>query len=106
MSSRLMVRVDCRVCQEPQERTFVCVEDFHKDVCAQNSLCMRCFVEKKYELGSLVPRDKFPVFRAEVLPSLAAIENDFDPCEFLEMPWAARVIDDRVGESPEAKTEE
>lgn len=57
-------RYECRVCGCEQIRHFLSAYDFERDIVSQNSLCIPCFVEKKFDPATLIPRESLPVIRA------------------------------------------
>jgi hypothetical protein len=57
----IVARYHCRCCEHEQVRHFFSVKDYNHDIMAQNLLCMRCYLDDKYEPGSLVTHDDLPV---------------------------------------------
>ena len=45
----------CRVCGHTEVRRFFSLKDYDQDIIAQNHLCMRCYLDGKFEPGNLVP---------------------------------------------------
>ena len=57
----IAARYICRACDHEVVRHFFSVKDYNKDIMAQNLLCQRCYLEERFEPGTLVPHDQLPV---------------------------------------------
>ncbi|WP_224962553.1 hypothetical protein [Geomonas subterranea] len=44
----------CRICEQLVVRHYVSAHDLEHDILGLNRLCMRCYLDQKYEPGSLV----------------------------------------------------
>lgn len=55
-------------------RHYFSVKDYEHDIIGQNRLCMRCYLDGKYEPGSLVPPEHLPVTPYPV-PGVQQITN-------------------------------
>lgn len=61
----------CRVCGAEEIRHFLSAHDFNMDIVSQNSLCIRCYVENKFDADTLIPHKDLPV-----LPVPEVVGND------------------------------
>jgi len=51
----------CCVCGCDEVRHFFSIKDYNHDIRIQNLLCLKCYIEAKYDPATFVPSERLPV---------------------------------------------
>lgn len=67
--NRLSAQFICRLCGCNEVRHFLSVDDYNHDIRIQNLLCLRCYIEEKYDPAAFVSHEQLPVMPYPEFPS-------------------------------------